>query len=426
MREPSPRARAISARVSRVTSNLDRFRTPLGLIVLAFGAFLAYVAFQATTGPPFQAKYELKVEVPSDAPVLRTGQAVRIGGRLAGLISDVEPDRQNGGTLVTANLTKPEFRDLSVDTEAYVRVHSIVYETYLELRPGDGDETLENGDTLASAATSGVDLLEVVQLFDQEAREALSATTVNVGFGVAGRGRGLNEALADLDPLARDAASQLEAATSTEGAISRGIGGAARTADGLTGARPDDVAALLRSGDAVTGTVANRREDLRQAIRLLPAFEDQFLATAPVAEPLLADVKGLARDLTPAVRALNGLLPELNALLDRSRTLRDEVARITGVADPVLAAAAPVVFRLFPTMTALKPLNRDLANLKATVEPYKPEIRRAGRRLGRATGVPFDAGLKPGAPAGRVVPVVTPHSCTNPIPDPGEAEEDTC
>jgi hypothetical protein len=77
-------------------------------------------------------------------------------------------------------------------------------------------------------------------------------------------------------------------------------------------------------------------------------------------------------------------------------------------------------------MTALKPLNADLENLKATVEPYKPEIRQAGIRLGNATSLLVDAGLASGAPAGRVVPVLTPHPCQNPIPDPGEAQGDTC
>jgi hypothetical protein len=77
-------------------------------------------------------------------------------------------------------------------------------------------------------------------------------------------------------------------------------------------------------------------------------------------------------------------------------------------------------------MTALGPLNANLKLLKATVEPYKKEIAQAGKRLGNATSHVFDKGLAPGTPAGRVVPVLTPHTCTNPIPDPGEAQGDEC
>ena len=76
-------------------------------------------------------------------------------------------------------------------------MHSIVYETYLELRPGKGEAELADGDASAPQAASGVDLLEAVQLFDRKARRDLRRTAVGAGIGLAGRGRGLNSALAD-------------------------------------------------------------------------------------------------------------------------------------------------------------------------------------------------------------------------------------
>lgn len=425
-REPGRVSRRISARAARATANLDRHKTPLGLLVIAIGAFLAYVAFISTTGPPFQPKYELEVTVPDGAPVLRKGQAVRIGGKLAGLISEVSPDRETGGSAVTANITKTEFRPLPADTEAYVRVHSIVYETYLELRPGDSERELANGDAIATSATSGVDLLEVVELFDEQTRESLRDTLVNVGFGVAGRGDEANEALAGIAPLSRNLQSQLDAATREPGALGRLVGGAAGTARGLRGTSSDDVAGLIESGDATLGTVAGRAAGLQQAIELLPGFEDQLIRTAPLAEPLLNDVADLAPELRPAVEALSDQLPDLNHLLELGDILSSEVNLIADVADPVLAAARPVVVGLFPTMTALGPLNADLAQLKAFVEPYEAEFPNAGKWFSDATSHDYEEGLRPGAPAGRVAPVLTPYPCTNPIPDPGEALEDRC
>ncbi|MDQ3572428.1 MAG: MlaD family protein [Actinomycetota bacterium] len=418
----------LNQRVSKMTDKLDDRKTPLGLLVLAIGAFLAFVAFISTTGPPFQSKYQVVVSVPADAPVLREGQAVRIGGKLAGLISAVEADRDEGDVNVTANITKTAFRPLPADTEANVRVHSIVYETYLELLPGESDEELADGDPLESPATSGVDLLEVVQLFDEQARADLRGTVVNVGFGVAGRGVQLNQALADVLPLSRNLSSQLEAVTRDKGALADAVAGAAATARGARGARPDDVGSLIASSDAVLGTVAGRLAELRRTIRLLRPFEDQFLETAPLAEAVLNDIAALSADLEPAARSLNASLPSLNRLFSLGDVLRTEIERITDVADPVLAAARPVVFGLFPTMTALGPLNANLKTLKATVEPYKPEIARAGRRLADATDDRFPQGVGSGAGAvaGRVVPVLTPHPCTNPFPEPGEAQGDSC
>ena len=422
----TPNRTRLSARVGRFTSRLDDHKTLLGLIVLGVGAFLGYVAFVSTTGPPFQSRYELKVNLPADAPVVREGQAVRVGGKLAGLISQVEPDREEGGTTVTANITKPEFRPMPEDTEAYVRVHSIVYETYLELLPGGSEAELEDGDSIGSPAASGTDLLEVVQLFDAEARDSLQKTTVNAGYGVAGRGDELNEALADLDGMARRLEPQLEAITEDEGALADAIAGAARTSDALRGESSDDVEALITSGNATVGTVAGREAELRRTLQLLRPFEDQFLETAPLAEPLLDDTAKLAEELRPTVETVSDRLPAIAELLNLGDTLREEVVALTAAVDPTLVAARPVIYGLFPTMTALGPLNDDLKKLKATVEPYKREIAQAGKRLANATSHVFEKGLAPGTPAGRVVPVLTPHSCTNPIPDPGEAQDDEC
>ena len=193
-----PKTSRLNQRVSGAASRLDDHKILLGVLVAIVGAFLAYIAFVSTTGPPFQSKYQVQVEVPADAPPLRVGQAVRIGGKLAGLISAVEPDRENGGSLVTANITKTEFRPIGKDATARVTVHSIVYATYLELYPGDTDDPMPDGGTIVQAdVDSGVDLLEVVQLFDEEARTSIRKSVVNLGFGMAGRGEGLNQAFAD-------------------------------------------------------------------------------------------------------------------------------------------------------------------------------------------------------------------------------------
>ena len=68
----------LNQRVSSAASRLDDHKILLGVLVGLVGAFLAYVAFISTTGPPFESRYQIKVEVPGDAPPLRVGQAVRV------------------------------------------------------------------------------------------------------------------------------------------------------------------------------------------------------------------------------------------------------------------------------------------------------------------------------------------------------------
>ena len=353
---------------------------------------------------------------------------MRVGGKLAGLISEVEPDREEGGTTVTANITKTEFRPMPEDTEAYVRVHSIVYETYLELLPGESGTELEDGDSIGSPAASGTDLLEVVQLFDAEARESLRDTTVNAGYGVAGRGDEVERRRSRIWTAWRTRLQpQLEAITRGPGRSADAIEGAANTADAPAGREPGRRRGADRPrANATVGTIAGTGGGASRDAPAAAPFEDQFLKTAPLAEPLLDDTAKLAEELTPTVETVADRLPALAELLNLGDALREDIVALTAVVDPTLEAARPVIYGLFPTMTALGPLNEDLKNLKATVEPYKPEIKQAGVRLADATSHVFDKGLASGTPAGRVVPVLTPHSCVNPIPDPGEAQSDSC
>jgi phospholipid/cholesterol/gamma-HCH transport system substrate-binding protein len=417
----------LNQRVSGVAAKLDDHRLLLGLLVAAVGAFLAYVAFVSTTGPPFQSKYQVKVEVPADAPPVRVGQAVRIGGKLAGLISDVEPDREHGGTLVTANITKTEFRPIGEDATARVTVHSIVYATYLELYPGNTDEPMPDGGTITQEhVDSGVDLLEVVQLFDEQARESLRTTVVNVGFGLAGRGDGLNQAFATSEPTAADLNAQLSAVNEDDGALGEALVGAAATSSGLEGVRDDDISATIGSGAAVGSALAARRTELAEAIVQLRPFEDQLLESAPVAEPLFADLESTSRELEPVVHGLNAALPDVNTLLGLGPTLETESGRITTQVNPVLETTRPIVRHIYPIVAALNPLEPDVDRVVAGIRPYKKDIKLAGTGLAEATSTRFPQGrgVAAGAPMGRVIPVFTCHANRNPFPGPGEGLKD--
>ena len=203
MRPPGRFARAVRG----TTRRLEGRELLLGLGVAAVGLLMAWVSWASVNGVPLQDRYELKVEVAPDAPILKDGDAVRIAGRLAGFVTEVEPD--GGHVLVTAEL-RPEFAPIGNDASANVKVRSIVYLTYLELFPGNVDDPMREGGTIPLArSSSGVDLLEVVQLFDRKARLALSDTVRSAGLGFAGRGEDVNAGLRDLGAATGDLATQL-------------------------------------------------------------------------------------------------------------------------------------------------------------------------------------------------------------------------
>lgn len=392
----------------------------LGLLVAAVGGVFAWVAWASVDGVPLQDRYEVKIEVAPDSPIVKSGDAVRVAGRLAGFVTEVEP--HNGNVLISTEL-RPEFAPLGSDARANVKVRSIIYLTYVELFPGNVDDPMPEGSTIPLARTSnGVDLLEVAQLFDEEARAALQDTVVSAGVGFAGRGTDLNAALVDLGELMPDLTSQTEAVVSRDGAIARIIGGTARISRGLSGGSPDDVAALLTSGSAVVGALAAREVELGDSIELLRPFEDEFLATAPLADPLLDDAGRAITALEPATEEIAKALPQINELFRRGDELRTETIRLTDQINPVLAAATPVLRDLRPTVASIKPLLGPLRTVVEGVAPYSRDIRLAGKGLVSATSTKVPVGqTAANAVALRFAPILTCHHARDPYPEPGES-----
>jgi ABC-type transporter Mla subunit MlaD len=415
----------VSQVISRATTRIGSHTLALGFAVAAVGALLAYVAWSSVNGVPFQDRYTLRAMLPEGSPIVAKGDAVRIAGQLAGLVTDVEPE--DGATEVEMEL-RPSFAPVGRDAEAIVRVKSIVYLTYVEIRPGDVDDPMPEGEAIpVENSGSNVDLLEVVEIFDREAREALQDSIYNAGTGLAGRGVAANAALHDLEAVTREGTSQLRAIARDPDAIGEAISGAGATFRGLTGMRPDDVGALLVSGSEVALTTAARSDELGEAIELLRPVNDELLAAAPLLDPLLEDTADLSATLAPVLDELEQGLPELNAALARGDELRVETVRLTSAIRPVLRAAAPVIARLQPTVASIDPLLEPLRKISALVPDYAKDVGRGARGLISATTTRFPQGqTAPNNPALRFSPVFTPHTCREPFPEPGEPRELSC
>ncbi len=408
--------------LTRATSKLSDHKIALGLLVAAIGGFLAYIAWVSINGPPFQNRYEINVEVPADSPILQPGDAVRVAGRFAGFVIDVEPVPDEEALVVKTELD-PQFAPIGMDASSNVKVRSLVYLTYLEIFPGDRSNPMPEGGTIpVENSGSGVDLLEVVQLFDAHARKTFRELSVGLGTGLAGRGVDLNVVLADLDETARDATAQFQALTADKGSLRRLIAGLARVTSGLQGEQPDDVAALLTSGSAAMGAFAARREDLGRTLDLLRPFEDEFLATTPIADPLLRDAAAFSEEVTPLAEQITASLPQLNQLLALGEELSSETLAITEAADPVLEGSAPQFAALYPVIASLLPFLDSLTPIIDAIEPYEEEIVAGSRGLISASKTLFPEGQSaPGANALRFGAILFCATARNPYPPPHTA-----
>jgi ABC-type transporter Mla subunit MlaD len=135
-----------------------------------------FLSYNANNGLPFVPTYDLTVQVPDAAGLVR-GNEVRIGGKRVGVIERIRAASAREGSepvskLDIALLTKLD--PLPADSQVRVRPRSPLGLKYLELRPGDSKDDLAAGSTLPlRAAQPVVELDEVVNAFDTSSRRAL-------------------------------------------------------------------------------------------------------------------------------------------------------------------------------------------------------------------------------------------------------------
>lgn len=361
--------RKITSVGARGALRLERHPMVLGLAVLAVTAFIAYLSVIAINGVPFQDRYPVSAVVPADAPLLKDGDEVRIGGQRAGQVKAVElhPD----GALVKMELTKGP---VGRDARATVRLRGLAGAVYVQIDRGDTSRALPPDSTIERERTaSAVELADVVDTFDPATRAGLGRTLAGYGGGLIGTGRDLNETVADLGPALSGITPLVDAFTPRPGEFSGFLRAARRTAGAAAPRGSRDLERLVPSAARTFGALGARRAELGAFLDRLRPFEDQALRTLPVADPVLADLAAAARDLAPGVRELARTTPALSSLLASGDRFAD-LSRLARAAHPVLSDAGPLMRELQPGAGSLAPLVEPLAPLTGSFVPYRAEF----------------------------------------------------
>lgn len=403
-------------RLVHSTERLENHHRLLGVLLLAVAALLTYVSIIAINGVPFQSRYPFQAVVPADAPLLKDGDEVRVGGQRAGQVRAVEISAD--GALVSMELDEGP---VGRDARATVRLRGLAGATYVAIDRGDVDDPLPaNGRIPRSRTGTGVELADVVDQFDRDSRMALERTLETYGGGMVGRGLEINETLADLRPALVQGEPLLDAFTPAPGRLSDMVRGIRRTARGFAPPGNRELERLFAPANDTLDAFVARSGDLGAIVDRLPPFEDAALATLPEANLLLDDLQSTARDLNPGVRALNGALPRVNRLLASGDDLA-ELSRLAGPARPVLVAAEPLMVDLRLGAAALPNVARPLEPFAGFLAPYREEILLAPTGFTRWGAFRYFQGQASGSRAVRFVPVFTCHRARTPYPKPGEA-----
>jgi virulence factor Mce-like protein len=309
------------------------------ILVIAVAVYLSYIA---ENGLPFVPTYDVKIDVPNGAQLVKNAD-VRIGGARVGQVLQIVPEPRGtdpGYNAPFARLSlslQKSLEPLPYDTRYQVRLASVLGGKYVELLPGHAQDTartpaLQDGGTFELGTMFAhnipiVDLDVAFRTFGPQTQQGIRNTTGELGNALAGRGASFNDAIYSTRQLIGPLDSLLELLASPTTHLAQFISGAAATASALAPVAPT-ISALL-SNSAITFRALNSSR-LGETIDQLPPTESVATTVLTNAQPVLVDTAATVQALKSAA-----------AIIPAGAKRLDEIIR-----------AATPVYKLAPSLAA--------------------------------------------------------------------------
>jgi phospholipid/cholesterol/gamma-HCH transport system substrate-binding protein len=351
---------------------LGRILVMAGFALSCFGLLLyLWVAFGG--GFPLKPEgYRFHVRF-GEATQLAQQADVRISGVPVGKVVKLE---LGPGQTTEATIQLDErYAPIPRDSRAILRSKTLLGETFVELTPGHKqDGLLPEGGVLPDAQVSKtVELDEIFRSLDSRTRDAFGVWMQSLAQGIDGRGADLNAALGNLAPFAEDTNTLLVQLDRQEEALQQLIRNTGTVFNAFS-ARRDQLTGLIRNSNTVFSTIADRNQQLQETFKAFPTFERESSLTLErlnrftrEANPIIAELRPVARGLTPTLQAAGRLAP----------SFRDFFVNL----GPLITAARPgfPAFRRFladvrPALGQLDPFTRSLNPFLAYIADYLPEL----------------------------------------------------
>jgi virulence factor Mce-like protein len=285
----------------------------IGAVTTLIVVVAVFLSYNANNGLPFVPTYDIKVALPEASGLQRSNQ-VRIAGTRVGLVESLSArqDPATGRITAIANLKlEKSVEPLPADTRAIVQSVSAIGLKYLELEKGTSSQTLKAGQTIPVAQTrEPVDIDQLFNMFDTKTRTALKQNTNNFGDGLAGRGLGLNNTIAELRPLVTNAIPVLHNLAAPQTAL-RELFIALERVSGQAAPVADAQAAFFSDQDTFFAAWAGVARQLEEATAGGPASLEQAIHSLPFEAPFLRKAAVFMHLLRPSAAALVTVAPPL-------------------------------------------------------------------------------------------------------------------
>lgn len=399
----------------------------VGIVLLLVIGFVFYISMNAHQGLPFLPKTTARVAV-SDVGSLREGDEVRQNSVTIGRVGDIE--YHHGKAIVTLQLQGEH--TLYRNARAAIWDLSALAQKFVELKPGTpsagrlGDATIP-----ATRNTSSADLYQLLNVFDPATRRAATSGIRDVGGGLAGHARDLNDVAKAAPNLLHDLGSVSSSMASQRAELPTLLRSTDRLASRFAG-RQEQLARLIgEAGSTLHAVSVETGRPLRATLRGLPRTLRSTHSGLRALERPLGDAESALKTVRPGAEALGNATPDLRGVLreavpplrkvpgvaDRARPAVDDLTQTLRDARPL---AMPVVRALSdaqPPLRVLAPYTGDIVEFFLRIKSFVSESPRPGihwARLGVGAGPPI--AQVGGALRDPLLP-------RNPYPAPGEASK---
>jgi ABC-type transporter Mla subunit MlaD len=310
------------------------------------------------------------------------GEDVKIAGVKVGKVSslDVTDDFK---AAVVLEITEPGYQDFRRDASCIVRPQNLIGERFVECKPtqprssnakappelneiqegqGKGQRLLPVTNTMQT-----VDIDLIGNTMRAPERERLSLILNELGTGLAGRGKDLNEVIRRANPALQETDKVLAILAQQNTQLAE----LATNSDTILAPLARDrerVAGAIRNSSAVAKATAEKRGALEADIQTLPRFLDEL-------EPTMVRLGSLSDESTPVLTDLGANAPAINSLVRRLGPFSqaaipavDALGEASKTGTPAVTDARPVIADLRGLATAVRPVG---VTLRAVLESFR-------------------------------------------------------
>ena len=344
---------------------LGRILVMAGFALSCFGLLL-YLWISFGGAVPLKPKgYQFHAYFP-EATQLAQQADVRISGVPVGKVVKLQ---LGPGETTDATIQLDErYAPIPQDTKAILRQKTLLGETYVELTPGDKGRGLlpESGRLPLGQVKKTVELDEIFRSLDDRTRHDFQGWMQSQAAGLRGRGQEFNDVLGNLPAFATETNDLVEIANRQSAAVRALV---RNTGDvfGALSERQDQLTGLITNSNQVFDTLGARNASLQEIFRVLPTFEresketvERFDRFAHETNPLITQLRPVAREMSPTLRSLARLAPpfrdffvDLGPLITASYRGLPAVSRFLDDLRPTLGQLAPFTRTFNPVLAFL-------------------------------------------------------------------------